>query len=353
MAGCARHRERHSGVVTVLVASVLALGLIGGLVPVRSVGAQAVLTLTKTADNATISPGAQMGFTITITNSSGGASGTLTLSDTLDTLPSNPTWTESPDNPDCNFDAQTLMTCIFGSINSGESITVHIIAPTTTQDCGTFANSATLLFGSEQSLNANATVTVSGPACPTPTNTPTNTPTETPTNTPTNTPTDTPTNTPTNTPTDTPTSTPTETPTDTPTNTPTDTPTNTPTETPTPTPTETATATGTATPTETATATSTETPPIVCCAETATTTIDVGTTETAVAGATESAVAAQTATAAAQLTGEATSTSAVGELPATGGGPGSGSGENGLWLLVPLLALIGAGLFRVWTRQRS
>jgi len=309
------------------------------------------LTLTKTADNATINAGDEIGFDITVANVSGGAFGTVTLSDFVNFLPSNPTWTEIPDNPDCSIDAG-LLTCIFTGIPTGESITVHITAPTTTQDCGTFINSATIQFGEEQALSADAAVTVAGPNCPTPTNTPTNTPTDTPTNTPTNTPTDTPTNTPTNTPTDTPTSTPTETPTDTPTNTPTDTPTNTPTETPTATPTGTATATGTATSTETASATSTETPPIVCCAETATATVDVGATETAVAGAAETAAAVQTATAAAQPTGEATSTSAVGELPDTGGGPGNGAGENGLWLLVPLLALIGAGFLRVWTRQR-
>src|SRR5215207_8610700 len=106
MAGCARHRERYSVVVTVLVASVLALGLMGGLAPVRSVGAQAaVLTLTKTADNATINAGDEIGFDITVANSSGGTSGTVTLSDFVNFLPSNPTWTEGPDNPDCSIDA--------------------------------------------------------------------------------------------------------------------------------------------------------------------------------------------------------------------------------------------------------
>jgi hypothetical protein len=345
-----RHRGRHSVVVTVLVAWVLALGLMGGFVPVRSVSAQAAtLTLTKTADNATISPGAEIGFAITVANVSGGNSGTVTLSDFVSFLPSNPTWTETTGNSECSI-AAGLLTCIFTGIASGASITVHITAPTTTQDCGTFTNSATIQFGEEQSLTDDATVTVSGAECPTPTNTPTNTPTDTPTNTPTNTPTDTPTNTPTNTATNTPTDTPTNTPTNTPTDTATATATNTPTETPTATETLTATATGTSTqpPTETptslATATSTETPPIVCCAETATATVDVGVTETAVAGATESAAAAQTATAEAA--------GSVGELPNTGGGPGKGSGGIALWLLVPLLALIGAGLTRVWSRQR-
>lgn len=64
-------------------------------------------------------------------------------------------------------------------------------------------------------------VTVTGGATPTPTNTPTATPTNTPTATPTNTPTATPTATPTGTPTATPTGTPTGTPTATPTATPT------------------------------------------------------------------------------------------------------------------------------------
>jgi uncharacterized repeat protein (TIGR01451 family) len=320
------HRSIPHVVLSLVIANVLALGIMVGLLPVRSVGAQAApLALTKTADNATINAGDEIGFTITIASTGTGNATSVLLTDFLGFLPSNPTWTETTSNAACSFDVGPIMTCIFGTIVSGAPpITLHLTAPTTLQDCGTVTNTATLQFGEEQSLFDDESVTVAGPSCPTATPTPTNTPTETPT----------------------------ETPTDTPTNTPTDTPTSTPTETPSPTPTGTATATGTAMSTETALATSTETPPIVCCAETATATVDVGATETAVTGATETALPA-TEVPTAPPTSTATSEAAapVSELPSTGGGPDSGSGRGEIWLLVALLVVTGVGIRGVRARR--
>jgi uncharacterized repeat protein (TIGR01451 family) len=308
------HRSIPHVVLSLVIANVLALGIMVGLVPVRSVGAQAaVLALTKTADNATINAGDEIGFTITIASTGAGNATSVLLTDFLGFLPSNPTWSETTSNAACNFDVGPIMTCIFGTIVSGAPpITLHLTAPTTLEDCGTVTNTATVQFGEEQSLFDDETVTVAGPSCPTATPTPTNTPTETPTETPTNTPTDTPTST--------------------------------PTETPTTTPTGTATATGAATSTGTASATSTETPPIVCCAETATATVAVSATETAVAGATETAAAAQTATTAAATVTATEAAGPGGGLPNTGSGPGSGSSRSSLWLLIALLAVIGAGI---------
>jgi hypothetical protein len=163
-------------------------------------------------------------------------------------------------------------------------------------------------------------------------------PTATATEPPTQMPTDTPT--PSNTPSETPTTTLSETPTATPTNTPTPTPTETPTNTPTGTP-------------STVTNTPTGTPPTA----TATATVNVGATLTAIAGATETAVAAQTATAAIQQTAVAavTPTEAAGPgggLPNTGTGPSGGSSQSSLWLLVVLLAVTGVGIERIHARRR-
>jgi hypothetical protein len=311
-----------------------------GLVPVRSAGAQAApLALTKTADNATINAGDEIGFTITIASTGTGNATSVLLTDFLGFLPSNPTWTETTSNAACSFDVGPIMTCIFGTIVSGAPpITLHLTAPTTQQDCGTVTNTATLQFGEEQSLFDDETVTVAGPNCPTAT--------PTPTNTPTNTPTDTPTDTPTTTPTDTPTSTPTETPTATPTGTATATGTIPSTDTPTETPTDTPTATLTNSPTNTPTTTPTETP---TSSATATGTVNDAATLTPIAEATETAAAAQTATAAAQeTTGAAvTATAAVSGLPNTGGYPGSASGRSDLWLLLALVPLIGLGIRRI------
>ena len=197
MASGARHRSIFNVLFRVVIASALAVGLLAGLAPVRSVSAQpaAVLTLTKTTDNATINAGDPIGFTITTASTGNGNATSVFLTDFLGFLPSNPTWTETTGNTACSFDGPTL-NCIFGMIPSGApSITVHVTAPTTQQDCGTVTNTATILFGEEQSLTDDASVTIEGPTCPTPT--PTEMPTETQTSTPTDTPTETPTNTPT------------------------------------------------------------------------------------------------------------------------------------------------------------
>jgi uncharacterized surface anchored protein len=112
----------------------------------------------------------------------------------------------------------------------------------------------------------------------------------------------------------------------------------------------TATATATDAPTSTATMTEsptqTATPTVVCCTETATATVDVGASETAVAGATQTAAAAQQTPAAAP-------TSAVRELPDTGRGPVSSPGSNVFWLLVPLLTMVAVAVASVRARQRQ
>jgi hypothetical protein len=65
------HQVGHRALVAVFVASVLALGVIVGIAPVRSVGAPCAptLTLAKAADNLVITAGQSIGFTITIATS--------------------------------------------------------------------------------------------------------------------------------------------------------------------------------------------------------------------------------------------------------------------------------------------
>jgi uncharacterized repeat protein (TIGR01451 family) len=241
-----------------------------------------LLTVTKSADSATINGGETIGFTITIASTGNGDVTLVHLTDQLfSVLPSAPAWTEITDNASCTIDVSNLLSCSFASIVSGApAITLHVTAPTTQLDCGQTGNQAFIDFedfnGRSGSGSSNiASVDI---VCPTPA------------------------------PTDTPTNTPTETPTDTPTNTPTVTNTPPPGATDTPFPTETS-IPATEAPTETAapteTPTSTDTP---------------------------------AATATSETTGGVT------DLPNTGGGPESGVGGNELWLLVTLLVVIGVGV---------
>jgi uncharacterized repeat protein (TIGR01451 family) len=136
-----------------------------------------LLTISKVADNATITAGDPIGFTITITNTGAGAATNVDLLDVLSqlNLPSAPAWTESPDNPFCLFDPSFDLHCDFGTIASGAPpITVHITAPTTDQDCGGVENT---VRDSNETLQASASVTI---VCPTATPPPTATETEIP-----------------------------------------------------------------------------------------------------------------------------------------------------------------------------
>ncbi len=122
------------------------------------------VSVTKVADDATISAGQNAGFTITATNDGPGVATNVTLHDQL---PSGVAWQESPDNPDCSISGGVL-DCAFGDLAEGASASVHIVGPTDQADCGTLTNTATVAadnedpgFGSDNS--ATATITVQCP----------------------------------------------------------------------------------------------------------------------------------------------------------------------------------------------
>jgi hypothetical protein len=314
MAASAQHRSILHVVVGLVLASVLALGLLAGGVGRRQAAASQGCDLVN-------------------------ATGTISLSDDVG-LPPSP------------FAAGDEISVVAGDPSSGRPTDFILNLDHVAVDVAAFPGTVNYLvptaglyeiFVIVNPAGAKATLTfscIAAPPTPTPTATATETPTNTPTATPTDTPTETPTNTPTNTPTETPTNTPTETPTETPTNTATatETPTDTPTATGTQTPTETATATatGTLTPTDTPTetATATNTP---AATPTATATVDVGATQTAVAGVAETAAVTPTSAA----VGPAS------EFPNTGGGPGTQADGQTLWVLVVLLVVFGVATITV------
>jgi len=122
------------------------------------------VSVTKVADDATISAGQNAGFAITVTNDGPGTASNVTLHDPL---PSGVAWHESPDNPDCAISAGVL-DCAFGDMAESATAAVHIVGPTDQADCGTLTNTATVAadnqdanFGADDS--ATATVTVECP----------------------------------------------------------------------------------------------------------------------------------------------------------------------------------------------
>jgi len=122
------------------------------------------VSVTKVADDATISAGQDAGYTITVTNDGPGTASNVTLHDQL---PNGVAWHESPDNPDCTISTGVL-DCAFGDLAEGASASVHIVGATDQADCGTLTNTATVAadnedaaFGSDNS--ATATITVQCP----------------------------------------------------------------------------------------------------------------------------------------------------------------------------------------------
>jgi uncharacterized repeat protein (TIGR01451 family) len=121
------------------------------------------ISITKTADQGTVSAGDTIGFTITVTNSGAGTASGVTVTDTL---PSDPglSWTIDAANSDagCSIAAGTL-TCTFGSLAPGASKHVHITSPTTTASCGTVDNTASVTTSNDGSDSDDASITVECP----------------------------------------------------------------------------------------------------------------------------------------------------------------------------------------------
>ncbi|HEV2474950.1 MAG TPA: hypothetical protein VGX22_00315, partial [Candidatus Dormibacteraeota bacterium] len=127
------------------------------------------VNITKAADNATVNSGDPMGFTIMVGNSGAGVARSVSLSDSL---PTGVTWLISPaySGPGtCSLSGATpqILSCAFGDMNSGASVSVHVsaTAPNATQACTTlsYPNVATASATNDGSVQANATITVDCP----------------------------------------------------------------------------------------------------------------------------------------------------------------------------------------------
>ena len=129
------------------------------------------LSITKTADAATVSTGSSIGFTVTVSNSSAAGTATAAGVSVGDPLPGGTgvSWSISPaySGPGtCSITGsaptQTL-SCSLGSLAAGASATVHVTSATTSASAGSYPNTATASATNGSSIQASASLTVVAP----------------------------------------------------------------------------------------------------------------------------------------------------------------------------------------------
>lgn len=125
-----------------------------------------VLSISKTADNATVAAGGAVGFTVTVANSDAADTGTATNVTVSDPLPAGTgvTWSISPaySGPGtCSIagsaGSQTL-NCSLGDMQLGASAAVHITSSTTSSTCSNLNNTATVSLSNGPSRQASAAI---------------------------------------------------------------------------------------------------------------------------------------------------------------------------------------------------
>jgi len=125
------------------------------------------LTITKTADNASVNAGSDIGFTVTLTNTGAGSATGVSISDALPGG-TGVDWSIDSNTPasSCSITGtaptQTL-TCGPATVASGGSITVHVTSHTTSASCGTYDNTASFTTTNDGTGNASASTTVDCP----------------------------------------------------------------------------------------------------------------------------------------------------------------------------------------------
>ena len=129
------------------------------------------LSISKSADAASVNAGSPIGFTVLVVNNGGGGSSL----DVEDPLPGGPgiSWSIDFDLGDLNgcsivgTSPQTLKCS--GDLGLGQSHRVHVRSATTSESCGTYTNTATVSGFSDPLVSSNSasTTVVCGNAVPT------------------------------------------------------------------------------------------------------------------------------------------------------------------------------------------
>ena len=127
------------------------------------------LSATSTPDNATVTPGNPIGFTVTVTNSSATPATNVMVNDPL---PSGTgvNWSISPAVAGCSISGSApnqVLGCTFATLAGNTTINIHVTSPTAA--AGTYTNAATITINGQQLLTI-ATLTVTAPATSTFTN---------------------------------------------------------------------------------------------------------------------------------------------------------------------------------------
>ena len=110
----------------------------------------------KTADAASVSAGEQIGFTVTLTNHGEGEAKGIQFTDTL---PAGLSWSISPANADWEISGGKLVYKP-DTLAAGASSTVHVIATTAKENCGTVDNTATVTTSNDGQDESGASVDV-------------------------------------------------------------------------------------------------------------------------------------------------------------------------------------------------
>ena len=124
---------------------------------------QPSLSITKTADAASVNAGSQIGFTVTLSSNGPGTATGVTLSDALPTG-TGVSWSMSSSVNGCSIASNTL-SCDFGDLASGQTRIIHLISATTTSSCGVYNNTASASATNHAQVQATASTTV---ICPPP-----------------------------------------------------------------------------------------------------------------------------------------------------------------------------------------
>jgi uncharacterized repeat protein (TIGR01451 family) len=124
------------------------------------------LSLTKTADAATVAAGSPVGFTVTVANSNAAGTGTASGVTISDPLPAGAglDWSiQAQTGNACTITGATgseVLSCTIGDLAAQASYTVHVTSPTSFASCGTYPNTATLNANNAPTLTASASGTV-------------------------------------------------------------------------------------------------------------------------------------------------------------------------------------------------
>jgi len=141
-----RHGFGVPAVVRVVLMGLWVVGIAAGvgLVPVRSANAQQapVIIVAKDAIPSVIDAGGIIFWRITVGNVGNADAHTVTLTDTLPTLPSGASWIVPAG---CSLIA-TTMTCDLGTLVAGATLFSDVLAITTAADCGFYENTAVVTW---------------------------------------------------------------------------------------------------------------------------------------------------------------------------------------------------------------